>query len=458
MELRDYLRILRMRWISVAVTTAVVILAALAYSLTTTPVYQASTRLFVSTSASADINDAYQGTLYSQERVLSYTQLLTGSSLAKRTIDRLHLDMSPDELAANVTAEAAPNTVLINVHVNDTNPARAADIANGLSDEFAAFVKELETPTSGGNPTSRVVVEQRAEAPSGPILPATTRNVALGAILGLLLGIGGALLRDRLDNTVKDRSTVEDLGETGLVGTIPFDKNRQKSAAIRFADESSPSAESFRSLRTNLQFLDVDNPPRAIVITSSMPAEGKSTTAINLALALAEGGHKVLLLEGDLRRPIATKYLNVVGTVGLSNVLAHQASLDDVIQGTSSSLQVLAAGPIPPNPSELLGSETARSTIEKLRQMFDFVIIDAPPVLPVTDAAILASAADGALVIARHGKTKRDQFERAVDNLRAVNARVLGAIITMSPSRRGDAYYGYSYAYTKAPRRAKHDK
>lgn len=433
------------------------VLLALGYSLATKPVYEASTRMFVSTSQGASVSDAYQGNLYSQQRVVSYTKLLTGDTLARRTIEEMKLDLEPAELAAMVTASAAPNTVLIDVKVRDTVPARAMDIANVLSAQFVEFVKELETPKKGADPAARVVIEERAYEPTAPVLPTTKRNIALAGVLGLLLGAGAALLRDRLDNTVKDRETVEEVTEIGVVGTIPFDKRRESDPSINFTEEAGPSAESFRTLRTNLQFLNVDNPPRAIVITSSLPTEGKSTTAINLALALAEAGHKVLLLEGDLRRPIATKYLNVVGSVGFSNVLARQASIEDVIQGTGAQLRVLAAGPVPPNPSELLGSETAKATIAKLRAEFDYVIIDAPPVLPVTDATILAAAADGVLVIARYGKTKRDQLARAVDNLRGVNANVLGAIMTMTPTRKSDTYYGYAYQYShgQKPNRSK---
>ncbi|MCE5292587.1 MAG: protein tyrosine kinase, partial [Nocardiaceae bacterium] len=233
MELQDYARVLRARWITIAVTTAIAVLAALAYSLASTPMYEASTRLFVSTTDVSSVNEALQGGQFSQQRVLSYTKLVTGETLAKRTINKMNLDLTPTEFAQKVTATAALNTVLIDVSVRDEIPARAMDIANVMSEEFVNLVQELETPKKGADPTARVVVEQTADLPTKPVLPTTKRNLALGAVLGLLLGVGGAILRDRLDNTVKDRTAVEEITQTGLIGTIPFDKRRQQEAAIR---------------------------------------------------------------------------------------------------------------------------------------------------------------------------------------------------------------------------------
>ncbi|AWK75793.1 protein tyrosine kinase [Rhodococcus oxybenzonivorans] len=447
MEIQDYLRILQARWKIIAITTVVAILGALGASLLTTPLYEASTRLFVSTSAGSSVNELYQGNLYSQQRVASYTKLLTGQTLAQRTIDKLGLTETPAELANQVKATSAPDTVLVDLKVQDPSPERARDIANAMSDEFVVMVRELETPERGGAPAARVVVEQQAQTPSTPVSPKTLRNLALGAAVGLLLGIALAVLRDRLDNTVKDRRTVEELAGSAMIGTIPFDKDRQTQQAINFAEGHSSSAEAYRELRTNLQFLEVDNPPRVIVVTSSLPTEGKTTTAINIALVLAEGGKSVCLVEGDLRKPRVSKYMGVVGSVGLSSVLAGQATLDGVLQPTSyQGLTVLASGPIPPNPSELLGTATARQVLADLRERFDYVIVDASPLLPVTDATVLTAMSDGALVIARHGETKREQLTRAVGNLHSVGATILGTIITMTPSR-GKGVYEYKYYY-----------
>lgn len=449
MEVHDYLRILQARWKIVAVTTVVAVLAALGASLLTTPQYEAKTRLFVSTSSGASVQEIYQGNLFSQQRVTSYTELLEGTTLAQRTLDNLGAtDVTPVELASKITASSTPDTVLIDTAVTDESPERARDLANALSDEFVVMARELETPEDGGPPTARVVVEQYAATPSTPVTPKTARNIALGLAVGVLLGIALAVLRDRLDNTVKDRNTVEDIAGTGVVGVIPLEKARQEEPAITFADSNSGDAEAYREMRTNLQFLEVDNPPRALVVTSSLPSEGKTTTAVNIALVLAEAGHSVVLVEADLRRPRVSKYLGALGDAGLSTVLSNQAGIEDVLQATRfDGLWVLAAGGLPPNPSELLGSAHARDVLEDLRSRFDYVIIDAPPLLPVTDAAILANIADGALLIARYGKTTREQFARAVGNLQSVNANVLGTILAMTPAKGRGAAYEYRYYY-----------
>lgn len=448
MKLQDLARVVRTRWLTIAAIALLTLLGATVATLMTTPKYQSSTRLFVSTASGASAAERFQGNRLSQERVLSYTELLKGQTIAQRTVDKLNLDMTADELRSKVKATAKVDTVLINVAVRDASPVRARDIANALSDEFVVMVKELETPGPGDRPDARVVVEQRASVPQAPVTPKKARNIALGLILGVTLGAAVAVLRDLLDNTVKDRETTEAITGVGIVGAIPLDKERRNQPAISFDRDNSAIAEAFRKLRTNLQFLSVDNPPRVIVILSSAPSEGKSTTAINVALALAEADKSVVLVDGDMRRPSLDKYLDLVGSVGFSTVLSGGAPLAEVLQDTKfPRLTVLAAGPTPPNPSELLGSQAAKKLLDDLRSQFDYVIIDSAPLLAVTDGAILATAADGALIMAKYGETKREQLAHAVGTLRDVGASLLGAVITLVPLR-GTGTYSYSYNYS----------
>lgn len=445
MSLRDFAKLLRTRWLTVSATTACAVIAALAITLLTTPLYQASTRLFVSSTGGASLADIYQGNRLSQERVLSYTELLMGETMAQRTVNRLRLDMTAQALQKRVTASSKPNTVLIDVDVLDESPDRARDIANGLSDEFVDMVRELETPEGASRPDARVVVEQRATTPETPAYPKTARNLTLGFVLGLLVGVALAVVRDVLDNTVKSQEALEELTGVGIVGSIPLDKERRSNPAIAFDKSNSAIAEAFRTCRTNLQFLAIDEPPRVIVITSSVPDEGKTTTAMNIALALAEADHNVVLVEGDMRRPVLDKYLDVVGSVGLSTVLSGKASLDEALQRTRfAGVTALTSGVVPPNPSELLGSLAAEKLLGELRARFDFVIVDSTPLLAVTDSAVLASSADGVIIIARFGHTKREQVATAVVSLKNVGARLLGAVLTMVPAR-GNTSYAYSY-------------
>ncbi|SRX80616.1 protein-tyrosine kinase [Rhodococcus jostii RHA1] [Mycolicibacterium parafortuitum] len=430
----------------------VAVLGAVSVTLLTTPLYQATTRLFVSTTSGSSLAETYQGNRFSQERVASYAELIMGQTLAQRTIDKLGLGINAIELQERVTATTKPDTVLIDVAVLDESPIQARDIANSLSDEFVALVRELETPEDGSSPDSRVVVEQRASIPENPVIPKPLRNIGIGLVLGILLGVGLAVTRDLLDNTVKTRDQLETITSTGLVGSIPLDKERRKQASISFDSETSGIAEAFRKLRTNLQFLAVDNPPRVILVTSSMPSEGKSTTAINIALALAETDKSVVLIDGDLRRPSLHRYMDLVGTVGFSTVLSGAVSLEDALQKTRfPGLTVLTSGAIPPNPSELLGSQSARKLLSELRAKFDYVIVDSTPLLAITDAAILAAGADGVLIMARYGHTKREHLSHAVGSLHSVGAPLLGAVFTMTPMRGGGSYsynYGYYGGYT----------
>lgn len=459
LSLEEFLRLLRTRWMTVAVLTLLGVLGAVGYSLLATPLYQASTRLFVSTTSGSSLSDVYQGNRLSQERVVSYAELITGETLAQRTVDKLGLDISARTLQKNVKANAKPDTVLIDVRVLDPSPTRARDIANTLSDEFVSMVRELETPPeTGAVPDARVVVEQRASIPEHPVIPRTARNVAGGLALGLIVGVGVAVLRDAMDNTVKNRETLEGIAGVGVVGSIPLDKDRRSSPAISFDNDNSATAEAFRKLRTNLQFLAVDNPPRVIVLTSSMPSEGKSTTAINIALALAEGDNSVILVDGDMRRPTLAKYLDLVGTVGFSTVLSGQADLQDALQKTRfPGLTVLTSGSTPPNPSELLGSQSARKLLGELRAKYDYVIVDSTPLLAVTDAAIIAAGADAVLLMTRFGRTKRDQVTHAVDSLKSVGAPLLGAVFTMMPMR-GNSSYSYTYYGAESSRQSRGEK
>lgn len=446
MNLQEFVGILRSRWITVFATALITITVTVGYTLIQTPMYQATTGLFVSTNSSDSASDLYQGSRYSQERVVSYMELLAGETLASRTIERLNLDIDTEELQDRISAKSKPNTVIINVSVLDESPVRARDIANALTDEFVLMTRELEAPAPGVAPEARVVVVQRASTPRNPVIPQRARNIALGTLLGGILGVGLAVLRDQLDNTVKTQDGLVAITGTSAVGQIPLSKSFDTNHALLFDNDNSIASEAFRKIRTNLRFLAVDDPPHVIVITSSAPGEGKSTTAINIGLVLAEAKYNVVLVDGDLRRPSLAKYLEMPGVAGLSTVLSGGAPIKDVLQETRfPGLSLLAAGLSPPNPSELLGSLAAKKLWNELRSQFDFVIIDSPPLLAVTDGAVLAAETDGALVIARAGKTKRDQLMQAIMALDNVNAKTLGLILNMVPNARHNSYsYDYS--------------
>ncbi len=444
----DWLRLLRSRWITICLSLVVTVLGAIVINWKTTPLYEASTRLFVSTtpaSAESYLSEIYAGASFSQERIKSYTALLRGETLHQRTIEKLGPEMN--DMTATVKASAETGTVLIDLSVVDESPIRARDFANAMSDEFVVMVEELETREGSTTSFSGVIVEQAATAPETPVVPKKERNIAIGVLAGLILGIGLAVTRELFDKTVKNSGPLEQITGAKLLGSIPFDKKRQKEPAANFdSEDDSPTAEAFRKLRTHVQFLSTDNPPRVIVVASAMPSEGKSTTAINLALALVEAGHSVLLLDADMRRPTLAGRVNLVDSVGLSTVLSNQASLDEVLQESSfPGLTVLAAGDTPSNPSELLGSMAAKQLFSDVRARFDYVIVNSPPLLAVTDPAVLAVNADGVLLLARFGKTTRGELAHATRNLKDLGASIFGAVFTMVPE--ASVPYSYSYGY-----------
>lgn len=436
-------RVLRDRWLTVMATAVMVILAAVVLAMRTPPLYQASTTLFVSTRGGSNVSDVYEGGLFSEQRVASYAELINDDTLALRTIAKLGLPITIAEWKDKVTAGAKPNTILIDVRVRDTSPARARDIANTLSDEFVVMAGELETARPGDAPVTRVIVAKRAALPDEPVVRQPRRNAAIGLALGLLLGTALALVRDRRDNTIKTGGEVEEITGANLIADIPFDRQLQKHRRISFGGERSATVEAFRSLRANLQFLQVDDPPRVLAVTSSQSGEGKSTTAANLALALAHSGKAVALVDGDLRHPDLHNLFGLDNSVGLSNVVAHQGGLDEALRATDfAGLFVLTSGVLPPNPAEVIASSATANLLAELRSRFDYVIVDSSPLLEISDAAVIAADADGVLIVSRVGATRRDQLAHAVRRLRNVGAHVLGAVLTDIPGRREAAKRG----------------
>lgn len=452
MDLRDYVRILRRRWLLVVGCCLAAIAVAALVTLRTTPLYSSEARLFVST-AQSDSAEAYQGGLFSQERVKSYADLLTGEEIASQVVDKLQLDETPRDLSNRITATVVPETVILTVSVTDTNPRMAQRISQAVAEQFSEYVTELETPRGQDNAPIKATIVDAATLPMSPVSPQPLRNLGLAAILGLLLGIGIAVLRETLDTTIKSPSDLETITETPLLGTITFDRDAVKHPLITTLGTHAPRTEAFRVLRTNLQFINVDQTSKVIVVTSSIPGEGKTTTAANLAITLAQTGQRVALIEGDLRRPRLAEYLRLETVVGVTTILIGKIDLEDAIQPWGEGdLAVLTSGAIPPNPSELLQTKAMSDLLIDLRSRYDVILIDAPPLLPVTDAALLAAQADGAVLVVRHGDTTRDQVQHAIDRLEGVGARLVGTVLNMTPTRAKNSYgYGYGYGYGEAP-------
>jgi receptor protein-tyrosine kinase len=452
LTVQEFAKILRTRWKIVCATILIAVVGAFAYALLGTPQYESSTRLFVSGTAEGGATEANDGSLFAQRRVLSYLQLLRGEILAQRTIDKLGLDMDAGELQAKLEATAPTDTVLIDVKVLDSSPGRARDIANTLSDEFIVMAAGLETPELGAAPNARVIVQQRANLAANRTGPESARNAVLAAVLGALLGIVAAIVRDRLDGRVGRPEALEKVTGVGLLADIPVEAHRHDGPLIAFGGEPSTLADSFRELRTNLQVLEVADGPRVLLVASSVPGEGRTTTAINLALALTEAGYTVVLVDGDLRRPRIASSLGISEQVGLSTVLAGEAVLAEALQETRfPRLAAITSGAVPSNSTELLGSRATKDVLGELGTQFDYVIVDTPS-LQRPDAVIQAVASQGVLMIARFGTTRAGQLAQGIETLKRAGAPLLGTVLTMTPAKKrlkDDDYQGRRRSHGK---------
>jgi capsular exopolysaccharide synthesis family protein len=446
-DFKELLRMAQRRWLTIVVFFLLSLIGAGALTYSQVPQYQSTARVFISTDTSGGSVAALNASLFTAQRVKSYAELATSRELMQRVISRLNLNLTPSQLASKITSEVSLDTVIIVLTVTDSSADVAQEIAKAESEVLTAYLAELETPDGGdASPTKATVVDPASYNPN-QVSPKPVLNLVLGGFIGLLLGFGVAILRELLDNTVSSAEDVEESIDAPVLASIAYESDVPKHPLLTEATSHAPRVEAFRLLRTNLQFLNLDTRPRSLVITSAVPGEGKTSTATNLAIALAQTGQRVLLVDGDLRRPKVASVLGLERSVGLTTVLVGRSELQDSIQKHSDSgIYFLASGPIPPNPTEVLQSHAAQSLFDRLNQMFDMVIIDAPPLLPVSDAAIMARDVDGAILVVRHGKTTKDQLRQARLRLSQVDANLFGVAVNMAP-RRGKGAYGYGYGY-----------
>lgn len=456
MELSDYLRILRAHWLGGLVIIAAVVSLGGVYTYLQPKVYAAGANGFVSTGASSDpalgsVNDEL-----AKSRATSYVDIAKSRATAADVIKSLSLTADPASLVGDISVTQPLNTVLIKITAKADSPTEARDLADAWVKALAVQVAKIEDPTgAAANGTPRVVPIESAELPKTPVSPRPVINIGVGFLLGLVLAFGYSLVRNTLDRKLRTPESVEQRFDTSVVGMVPAasllarGKGEKGTMVVDITSTRSDDAivgEAFRKLRTNLLFMDIDNRPRVIVMTSPRPSDGKSTIAANLAAAIAMGGERVILIDADLRRPTVASSMGLVDGVGLTDVLVGQAEPAEVLQEVAKhrNLQVMAAGRIPPNPSELLGSKTMHSLIDELSASA-IVILDAPPLLAVTDAAVLTANADGALVVISAGQTIDKELEISLAELEAVNGRALGVIMNKVPRKGAGAGYYANY-------------
>jgi succinoglycan biosynthesis transport protein ExoP len=314
-------------------------------------------------------------------------------------------------------------------------------------------LSRISESADGG--TVRIIDD--AVMPTFAISPNRKRDFYLYLLAGIVLGIGLALLVERLDDSVRSPLELSERYGTAVLGMIPAIKPNEIAATtpamsvsrvITHADPRSPVAEAYRSLRTNLAFARSQRPLRSLALTSPGPSDGKSTTVANLAITFAQQGQRTLLVDADLRRAVLDRTFGVPRTPGLTDVIIGERPIADAVHETQvPNLFVMTSGQLPPNPSELLGSAAMREQLQRMMEQFDMVLFDSPPLLAVTDAAVLSTLVDATVLIARMGATARKGLWRALSQLRAVHANLLGTVLNDVRADIGAYYGGYSYYY-----------
>jgi capsular exopolysaccharide synthesis family protein len=459
MTLAQFIDVLRQRWASVVAVLVLAVGVAAAVSAVQAPQYRASSEVFVSVAASGSVNDLSQGNNFSAARVKSYEALAVTPRVLGLAARQLDLPAGTD-LGGKVTAASTNETVLISISATDGSPTQAAAIANAVMDQLVKVVEQVEESASAADNLVHLSVFQRATAPSAPFAPRLPVNIAIGVLAGLALGVAQAVLREVLDTRLRSFEALRRLTTASVLGEFTEDDTIAKEPLVSVDNRYSTRAEAFRQLRTHLTYTNLDGDAQSIVVTSATPGEGKSSTAVNLALMLAQNGSRVILVDADLRRPTTGTYLGIESRVGLSTVLTRQVALDDALQevGADNPLHVLAAGRVPPNPSELLSSSRMVDLVRELESRYEYVVVDAPPMLPVTDPAVLGAICSGVLlVVSVNGQTKRADFTAAEQTVHQVGARLLGLVVNRLPAqRRAKTYYNYepSAPVSESPRRA----
>lgn len=460
MDLHESLRVCRKHARMILAVFLASVSVAGYYGYTSPKIYQSEVGLYVAAESGVTIggeyvqDDGFSRAQLSALQANTYARVISGPRVAFEVAERIsYRDAAGNLMRPSISASAIADTNLIEVTVVDGDPLRAQRVANMVGTVVPSVVDALERPTGSERSSLRISVSEPASLLMAPIAPRKKLIMMMGAFFGVLAGVGVAVLRDKLDKSIRNPDELAAATHAPVLGVIAYDPRTPRRPLVVHSDPRSPTAESYRQLRTNIKFVNIDRTVRSLVVTSAVSSEGKSTVACNLAIAMAQAGQRVILVEADLRKPSVRRYMGIEGAVGLSNVLLGEVALEDVLQPWGGGLlEILPGGAIAPNPSELLGSAGMADVIRQLEAMSDLVIFDAPPLLPVTDAAVLGVNTDGAVLVVRSGATGRDRLDRAVESLGGVGVNILGAVLNMAATRGPEAYHYYAYYGKDQPR------
>jgi capsular exopolysaccharide synthesis family protein len=474
-SLRDVFLVIRRRLWVISVVAVVLAGAAVGFSMAQTPVYEASIKILVGQERgiSQDPNSA----MGLQQLTQTMVGGVSSRPVANAVIRQENLQMTTEEFLSNLSAEQEPNTQWIQVNYTDSSPDRAQRLANAVGDVFSEQVSEVSPNANAITAT----VWERAVVPEAPVTPNPVRNGLLALVLGLIIGVGLAFLLEYLDdrwNSPEEMERVSGAPTFGIIPEFKGSKTQKEVSAVQALlkpglrqarreaetdelpgrlvtalDPTSAAAEAYRTLRTNLLYgAFLDEPAKVIVLTSPGPGEGKSTTCANLGVVLAQAGKNTLILDCDFRKPVIHRLFGFRNVRGVVDALVGERKLQENWKEPMEGLKVVTVGPIPPNPTELLGTRRFSELLASLREEFDYVLIDAPPVGMVSDPAILATQGDGVLLISDAQNTRKGAVRHAMRSLEAVGAPVLGTVMNNVEVPKGDNYHYYGYAHKSSYR------
>ena len=438
MQFRDFVSIIRMRWPILVICMALAVAGAAGVDYRTTPIYQSHTRVFLASNGT--------GYALSSSDLKTYVELLGSPVVQDPLRQRLGL---PAGTPLDITGQVTLSSPILDVTARSTSPELAARLANAVGPTLADIGGQYAPLLRSQGQTVRATTITPAVAASTPISPNPRRDITLAALAGFALGLGLMLLRHYADTRIHGETEIAQWSDKPILGRLLKLRDAAANPLTMVSDPHGVAAEHYRKLVTNLQFVDVTTGGRhSFQISSPMPGDGKTLTAVNLALAAASTGMKVLLVDCDLRHPSVARTMGLEGGVGVTTVLLRQAALDDVIQPWGdTTLSVLPAGEMPPNPTELSGSEAMASLFDELLARFDLVLVDSPPINPVADPIVINRLVGGLVVLATMGRTRKRDLHAALKALTTAGIEPVGFAlnqVTVSGARR----YGYYYAET----------
>ncbi|MBT1165103.1 polysaccharide biosynthesis tyrosine autokinase [Bifidobacterium felsineum] len=460
MTIADLLQILRKHIVAAIISFVVVFAAVAAVTFIMPPKYTATAEVFATYTGQSgeaqSTNDMSSGTNYLNTQIKTYPELVKTEAVLQPVIEDLGLDMTTADLAQVVTATNPTNTFMVDISAEVGDPQQAADIANSVSRNLAKQISS-DLYNSTGKAPIKLTVVQKAQVPTGQSSPNIPLYLAAGLVLGVIVAVGVALLKDILNTKVDTTEDVREALHASSLGTVPSSAMLDDSRPVVVAQPAGSEAEEFRRIRTNLSFLTTtatEGHGRLLVITSTDPSEGKTTVSSNVAAALAEEGKSVLLIDADLRHPSVAHKFGIEGHVGLSHVLSRQASPADVIQKYwKANLHILPAGKRPANASILLNSDIMRELVEQALTQYNYVIIDTAPLSVSSDAVVFGRMAGGLVLVTGKGVVEKKELEGTATALKTAEVPVLGYIFNFADPKKIHSKNYYYYYYENGEKR-----